>query len=274
MSIPKRIIQTGRTRDLSLRDQASVTALRHLHPDFSYDFFDDHDIYTFVAQEFPDLLTVWESFTQPIQRVDLFRYLAVYRMGGFYFDLDVLLGHSVHDLLELECVFPFEELSIQPYFCGRLGIDWELGNYAFGARASHPFLKALIDNCVRSRTDRQWVAQTLQGLPRVLHPEFAVLNGTGPGLVTRTWSDAPQTRADATVLFPPDVCDSASWHQFGRYGVHLQAGSWRARGSAWQRRWGRWWEQHRRSVTLREARKRGPTREVYAEAVAVSTPGL
>jgi inositol phosphorylceramide mannosyltransferase catalytic subunit len=80
----------------------------------------------------------------PIQRYDFFRYLAVYRLGGFYFDTDVILPSGLEDLLHFSRVFPFEHISIHSYLYNEYGMDWEVGNYAFGAAPGHPFLEAII----------------------------------------------------------------------------------------------------------------------------------
>ena len=95
-SIPRRIIQTARTRDLSLKQRAMMTNLRLLHPDYEHRFFDDEDVRRFIVQECPQYRDVFDGFRFPIQRYDFFRYLAVHRLGGFYFDLDVLLGTVEH----------------------------------------------------------------------------------------------------------------------------------------------------------------------------------
>ena len=61
------------------------------------------------------------------------------------------------DLLDFGCVFPFEELTINMFLRREYGMDWEIGNYAFGAAAGHPFLHAIIKNCVRAQKDPEWV---------------------------------------------------------------------------------------------------------------------
>ena len=91
-------------------------------------------------EQFAEYQTVFESFRIPIQRYDFFRYLAICHFGGFYLDLDVLLASSLSDLLEFGCVFPFEELTISTFLRRKYGMDWESGNYAFGASARHPFI--------------------------------------------------------------------------------------------------------------------------------------
>jgi hypothetical protein len=255
------VIQTGKTKTLALSQQAAVAGLKCLHPEFDYRFFDDAAVDRFVQQEFPEHLEIFENFRFHIQRFDFFRYLAVFRLGGFYFDLDVFFARGVEDLCEHGCVFPFEELTVSRYLRAE-GMDWEIGNYAFGAAPRHPFLAAVIENCVRAQRDPQWVEPMMNGIPRWFRPDFYVLNTTGPGLLSRTLAENPNLAKEVTVLFPENVCDERSWHQFGDYGVHLQEGSWRTKGGYIKRRLGNLWEARTRKKLMRESRRLGPTRSL------------
>ena len=147
-AIPGRIIQTGKTRDLPLLAQAAVVNFKALNQGFEWMYFDDAQVNTFIQKEFPQYRKVFENFPVRIQRFDFFRYLAVYRFGGFYFDLDVFLAAGLANLQESGCVFPFEELTLNQYLRNQHQMDWEIGNYAFGAAAGHAFLEAVIENCV------------------------------------------------------------------------------------------------------------------------------
>src|SRR5882757_9673989 len=139
--IPPRIIQTAKSRDLPLMAQAAAANLKCLNPDFEYRLFDDADVSAFVQGEFPQYLKVFQSFPYRIQKYDFFRYLAVFHLGGFYFDTDVFLARGLEELRVHSCVFPFEELTINRWLRREHGLDWEIGNYAFGATPGHPFLK-------------------------------------------------------------------------------------------------------------------------------------
>lgn len=244
VGIPRRLIQTGKTPDLPLLGQAAVSSLRLHNPDFEYRFFDDQHVIDFINETFPQYKSCFDSFKYPIQRFDFFRYLAVYALGGFYFDTDVLFARGLSPLLQHTCVFPFEELAVSRYLRNRYGVAWEMGNYAFGAAAGHPFLKAVIENCVKAQNDPAWGLAMLEGIPKPFQPQFIVTMTTGPGLVTRTLVENPGLRDSVTVLFPPDLCDSSTWHRFGDYGIHMMEGSWRGKGGALQKRaswiWTRW----------------------------------
>jgi hypothetical protein len=261
--IPRRIIQVwGKSADLPLLAKAAATNVRLLNPDFEYLFFDDARIEEFIDAEFPEYRTVFDSFSAQIQRYDFFRYLAIYRFGGFYFDTDVLLASSLDDLLGFGCVFPFEHLSIHSFLCKEYGMDWEIGNYAFGAAAGHPFLYAIIKNCVRAQQNPEWVEAMMKSIPRMFRGEYFVQDTTGPGLVSRTLAEYPGACDQVKVLFPEDVCDPSTWYCVGVYGVHLQVGTWRKRNGVARRVLHRLWESTTRKALWKESLKRGRKRSV------------
>jgi inositol phosphorylceramide mannosyltransferase catalytic subunit len=260
LPIPKRIIQTAKIAPQSLRTRAMVSNIRLLHPDYEYLFFDDNAVEKFIDQEFPQHRAVFNGFRFPIQRYDFFRYLAVYRYGGFYFDMDVLLASSVSGLLESGCVFPFEKLTFSHFLRTHHNMDWEIGNYGFGAAPGHPFLGAVIENCVRAQKDPAWVKPMMRGLPPLSNVEFYILYTTGPGLVSRTLAENPETARTVRVLFPEDVCDLNNWNRFGDLGVHLMGASWRVnRGRLRMKLAGEWehWEMRKlmkKSISLGKMR--------------------
>ncbi|MEI6390559.1 MAG: glycosyltransferase [Verrucomicrobiota bacterium] len=262
-----RIIQTARSRDLPLLARAVVANLRSLNPGFEYQFFDDEDVNAFIRNEFPQHREIFEGFPFRIQKYDFFRYLAVFRLGGFYFDTDVFLAEGLDELCLHSCVLPFEELTLSRYLRRRCAMDWEIGNYAFGAEAGHPFLDAVIQNCVRAQRDPAWVKPMLKGIPHLFRSEFYVLNTTGPGLLSRTLAENPNLAQDVTVLFPEDVCDDRSWHQFGKFGVHAMEGSWRTRSGYLRRRLGNLWEAWVSRRGMAESRRLGKTRAFVGNAV-------
>src|SRR5215831_4898558 len=133
----------------------------------------------FVEQEFPEFRDVMASFHLPIQRFDFFRYLAVYQLGGFYLDLDIFLARNFEPLLQMPCVFSFEDLTIYEHLRTTLHMDWELANYAFGAAPRDPFVGAIINNCVRSVKEPEWIAPMMKGIPRWFRDDYYVLVTTG-----------------------------------------------------------------------------------------------
>lgn len=267
-AIPKRLIQTGKSRDLPLLARAAAANMKLLNPDFEYMFFDDTEVESFIDSQFPQHRYIFDRFPFRIQKYDFFRYLAVYHFGGFYFDLDVFLASTLEDLRSHGCVFSFEELSLHRFLRDERGMDWEIGNYAFGAAAGHPFIGAIIENCVKAQLEPAWPEPMWRPIPRLFRREFYVLDTTGPGLVSRTLAEFPDAAAQVRVLFPPDVCDASRWHQFGDYGIHLQEGGWRSQKSYWRRRLGALWESRARAAFLEESRALGPNRSLSFQRLA------
>ncbi len=261
MPIPKRIIQKAKTRDLSPLANASVANLKLLHPDWEHMLFDDEDMMRFMAAQPRAQRALFDAFPLAIQKVDYFRYLAVLKYGGFYFDLDVLLSEPLNELTTHACVFPFEELTINSYLRKTAGIDWELGNYAFGAAPDDPFLGAVAENCGRAQSDPSWANQLHRGIPAPFRAAYHVFNTTGPALVTRTYAEDVRSRRNVTILSPGNVCEEQNWHRFGRYGVHLMAASWRKRNNVLWRRIARLWENNRRRRYMAGSLRLGPTRD-------------
>jgi len=71
--IPKRIIQTGKSADLPLKEKAAVCNLKLLNPDFEYLFFDDQQVESFMDQQPPEYRRIFDTFPFRIQRYDFFR---------------------------------------------------------------------------------------------------------------------------------------------------------------------------------------------------------
>ena len=139
-------------------------------------------------------------------------------------------------------------------------MDWGVGNYAFGASPGHPFIRAVIENCVRGQKDSEWVKAMMRGIPRMFRPQYYVLNATGPGLIARTLSEYPDAAKKVTVLFPENVCDPDNWSKFGTLGVHLMKGTWRKQKGVLRNRlyniWMTWTEKKlfKESLKLGQAR--------------------
>jgi inositol phosphorylceramide mannosyltransferase catalytic subunit len=260
-AIPRRIIQTGKSLLQSVKTRAMVSSLRLLNPDFEYLFFDDQAVAKFMASEPARYRATFDSFRFPIQKYDFFRYLVVYRYGGFYFDLDVLFSEGISILLTSGCVFPFEGLTFSRFLRNEYNMDWEIGNYGFGAAAGHPFLEKVIENCVRAQSDPSWVKPMMRGLPLLSWSEFYVLYTTGPGLVSRTLAENPDLARSVNVLFPDNVCDSKSWFHFGDFGVHMMEASWRSNKGLLFRRLASWLENREFNRLKQQSELLGMTRQ-------------
>jgi inositol phosphorylceramide mannosyltransferase catalytic subunit len=261
--IPQRIIQIwGGGRELPLLARCAATSIRLLNPGYEYLLFDDDRMERFVADKFPQYGDVFQSFRYPIQRYDFFRYLAVYELGGFYFDTDVFLASSLDELVAERCVFPFEALTASVFLRRQVGMDWEVGNYAFGAAAGHPFIHAIIENCVRAQQNADWVEAMLKPVPRLFRDDYFVLCATGPWLVSRTLAEFAGTGEEVKILFPEDVQSRSTWARFGTLGVHMMSVGWHESRWTLRRRLAMAWQSWVMKRLLRESSQLGKTRSV------------
>lgn len=87
--IPKRIIQTWKSRKIPVEFRRYQKQIRKLNTDYEYLLFTDEDVNDFIAAEYPQFFEAFDSCSEFIFKADLFRLLAVHKLGGFYLDLDV-----------------------------------------------------------------------------------------------------------------------------------------------------------------------------------------
>ncbi len=113
---PARIIQDRQEPELPLAARASAAGLKALNPGFEYLYFDDADVVAFVRKEFPGASGNFRELSCTASRSDDFFPLPghCYRLGGFYFDLDMFMAAGLEELLPRSCVFPFEQLTMKP----------------------------------------------------------------------------------------------------------------------------------------------------------------
>ena len=150
MAIPRRIIQTHRSADVMPELRASWI---EQHPDYDYRFFTDEQCRAFVAEQLPGLLATYDALPLPVQRADLFRYAAVYELGGVYADVDTVCCAPLHGYVDLAQDRLFAGMEMTPAHYGS-GIanyvrdycsPYQLLQWTFCAPARHPVLAALLD---------------------------------------------------------------------------------------------------------------------------------
>ena len=232
-AIPRVIIQTWRSTRLPPRYAQLVQHVLKLHAGWTHLFFDDAAVEAFVAEREPTWLPLYRALNHsPIQRIDLFRYLAVYHYGGFYLDVDVLLVRPLELLAgtDIACAFPFERLvdaATHPTLVHHVGVHELLGQYFFGASARHPFIAAILRYVHRASAEPSWamVPQPLEGDE---DDDKTVHYTTGPAIVTRAFFEGGFMR-HVHVIYATShsLADPQGWGRAGPFGYHLHAGTWK-----------------------------------------------
>ena len=215
--IPKLIIQTWKDNNVPEKYRELLKKIRENNKEFNYMFYTDENIKTFMENHYPEYVGLFNQFQYPIQRIDFFRYLVIYKYGGFYFDLDMDIDRSLDTLLENEVVFPKEWQKNGDPILQEQNMPFLLGNYAFGACAGNLFLKKIIDNIVSGRIPREKIPNKKDKI---------IFYTTGPVLVTQSLIDynlIPNV-PNITILEPTPKFFHA---RFGNYGSHKMMGSWK-----------------------------------------------
>ena len=70
------------------------------HPDWEHYLWDKPDMDKFVKKHFPQYFNEWNSLNKKIKKVDMFRYMVLYVIGGLYSDLDLECFMNYNNLLE------------------------------------------------------------------------------------------------------------------------------------------------------------------------------
>jgi len=225
-SIPKHIVQiwvdNGTKKDIPLKYQRYMDQIREMHPDYQYLFFNGPDIDLFFKNHYPEYYTTYLRLPVFIQKVDFFRYLAIYHYGGFYMDIDIEMQKPLDDAIRNHsAVFPIDEY-IEDLRCSQSRFEpicekrlqFLLGQYMFAASPRHPFIKHLVDN-IHENID----------LYIQLHKEdptsdIYVYRTTGPDFVSYLYSDY-------TAKNQMYILSNGKRQMFGDYAEHQYYGSWK-----------------------------------------------
>lgn len=144
--IPKIIHQTFKTKKLPLELQEVVFRIKDACPTFEYRLYDDEDIYNFIKDNYDQETLDMYNMINPklgMARADFFRYLLIYKVGGFYFDIK---SAPEGDLTEWAEKYTF----ITGHWCHRHHagtLRYELGefqNWHIMAEPGHPILERVI----------------------------------------------------------------------------------------------------------------------------------
>jgi mannosyltransferase OCH1-like enzyme len=192
--IPKRIHQVYFS-DRALPDEIemNIRALLEKNPDWDYKLYNEGEMQDFVNKNFcREIVRTYEKLDQSYgaARVDLFRYLLLYRLGGVYLDIKSSAGLPLSEVIRSGDTFLISQWrnnSDEQHAGWGLhdDINWvpggEFQQWYIAAAPEHPFLAAVIENVLRN------IKLYNQGLHG--SGQYGVLRLTGP--IAYTASIAP-----------------------------------------------------------------------------------
>lgn len=115
-----------------------VDSWKHHNPDFQHRLFNDATARAYIAEHFPaPYLAAFNKCAIPAMRSDFFRYAYLYQEGGVYVDAAIACNTALQEWLDFS----------RPLTLVRKP-DGRIINGFIVAQARHPFLKAVLDQCV------------------------------------------------------------------------------------------------------------------------------
>ena len=149
--IPKIIHLCSQTKNIPDIYKSYLFRMISLHPKWDFYLHDDEQMYQIMESEFPEFLTIYQSYSNNIQRVDFFRVLIVYLLGGFYMDMDMFCYKKLDDLCNKTIVLREERICTNQEISElELLHPMQIANYMFGSIPKHPFWENVIAEMVSS----------------------------------------------------------------------------------------------------------------------------
>lgn len=167
MAIPKVIYQTFKSSNIPWITKLYIWNFRRKNRAYSYEFYDDLRIDTFIKSNFDsNIYNAYSKLQIGAAKADFFRYAILYIYGGIYLDLDSDLLVSLDGVLTEEDTAVITREGYHTEFFVQWGLIYDKG---------HPFLKRTIDYIVDNINNR-----------RHLHDVHAL---TGPTIYTKAIND-------------------------------------------------------------------------------------
>lgn len=186
-AIPAQCFQTTEVNQFGRRHHAALEQLRALNPEIHFLLFDANRRDRYMAERWGThpIGTLYQRARFGAMRADIFRYCVVFDRGGFYVDINKVVGAPLHTGLrrEHEGLISFEknwcQLPAPPQAAQRLQHPSRyILQWCFGFAPQHPILGAMIHNICHyavAYEDRCFD-----------NPSEAVRSLTGPGLFTHS----------------------------------------------------------------------------------------
>lgn len=136
MSIPKTIYQTFKSNKLPLITRWQISKFRRKNRDYSYEFYDDKRIESFLKEAYDDeTLKLYQQLNIGAAKADFFRYAILLKKGGIYLDIDSSINGSLNDFILSDDVAIISD-ERNPGLC----VQW-----ALVFEAQHPFLQKTME---------------------------------------------------------------------------------------------------------------------------------
>lgn len=98
--IPKEIVQSFSSKRVTEKIKQNIDNWINKNPDYSYYYFDESDIVDFIKNNYSErYLKAFYKINPGAGRADFFRYLYLYKNGGFWLDITVVCMKSLDKII-------------------------------------------------------------------------------------------------------------------------------------------------------------------------------
>jgi inositol phosphorylceramide mannosyltransferase catalytic subunit len=167
--LPRVIHQTFATKTLPPSLAANVAQLQRTNPGWTHKLYDDADVRKFISDHYGSAILSYYDRISPnymAGKMDLFRYLLVYKEGGIYLDIKSSFSRPIEDQISLSDQFILAKWhNADGLKHGGFGLHKELQHLPGGefqqwhiiAVPGHPYLRHVIEQIfVNIDTYRPW----------------------------------------------------------------------------------------------------------------------
>jgi len=198
--IPKRFMQTWKTKDIPDRWKSSPYSIKKMMPSWKYILLTDDDNIKFVTKFFPDFLETFKSFEFPIQRADAIRYMWLYIYGGIYMDLDFEVNKDIEEYLNITRFqrFPQTGIYLVQYFKND---DKIITNSFMISKQKHPFWLDVIEE----------MKKPISFYNKLIRFTY-VYETTGPSMLTRVYQNTKNKYNDIYLIDEIFACTKGLYY--------------------------------------------------------------
>ena len=164
--IEKNIFQSWYSRELPPLVQSKIDGFLKMNPAYKYHLYTDDDMEQFVKDNYPGIIyECYKRLNIIVAKVDLWRYLILYKEGGVYLDMDSSIEKPLDEL-----ILPDDEAIMTVEKNPGIYVQWGM---IF--KSKHPILKRTIE----------YVVDNIQrnAYPNDIHKM------TGPTVISRALND-------------------------------------------------------------------------------------
>jgi mannosyltransferase OCH1-like enzyme len=189
VTIPKIIMQTWKDNDLPDHWKESPNSFKKVMPGWKHVFMTDEDIINFIKENYPQYLSLYNSFEYTIMKIDYFRVLWLYHNGGIYSDMDFELQRPLDELFTNDA----ELYVVQSGNVGHV-----ITNSFMAAKPKSPILKEYLDEM--SKEYRWWA----------FGKHLKVMSLTGPLCFSRVlkYTSHVYSILPKSLMMPCSACDA------------------------------------------------------------------